>query len=195
MRSITFLPLLLLLALPVVARADRNPDFDDDAKPILRQQPGLLEFVEANFKVKDTGTAQYPGDDTRRPQPPFMFQAKPRGEHGPYHLMLLIQPGPANHILNVVDMNHVHLNQPIPVETQPAPGPQSTPPPPVASSSAPSTPPAAIVPPPATQAPPPPQTPTADTPTGPIQSATTNQPAPATAPSLEPPPDPAPATH
>ena len=35
--------LMTLLSAPLTAWADANPDFDDDAKPILRAQPGLLD--------------------------------------------------------------------------------------------------------------------------------------------------------
>jgi hypothetical protein len=188
MRLFTFLPLILLLTLPVAARADRNPDFDDDAKPILRMQPGLLRYVETTFEVKDSGIAKYPGNDDRPPQPPFMFQAKQRGEPGPYHLVLLIQPGPINHILNVVDMNHVHLNGlPPGIVQQPAPSPQTAPTP----TAHPSTGSAQT---PAGQPPAPVQTPTSDTPSGPIQAGPASQSA-SSAPSLQPPPDSPPAAQ
>lgn len=179
-----------LLALPVAAHADRNPDFDDDATPILRMQPGLLQYVKQNFEVKDTGTAKYPGNDDRRPRPPYIFLAKPHGASGPYNLRLLIQPGPQGHILNVVDMTKVHIESPggnAPHVTQQAPpahaAKQPTPsqPAPVSQTSAP----AAQAP--ASNAP----EPTADTPSGPIGGPGTSS----TQPSLEPPPDPAPATH
>jgi hypothetical protein len=189
MKLSTLLPLVVLLALPAAARADQNPDFDDDAKPILRLQPGLLEYVEARFEVKDTGTAKYPGDDNRRPRPPFMFRAKARGESGPYHLMLLIQPGPVNHILNVVDMNRVHLDVPPPAAPQPAPAVVQQPSPQPATAT-PVNPPAvgAQTPAPAATTSALTQAPTADTPSGPIPAAPGGQ----TAPSLQPPPDPAP---
>jgi hypothetical protein len=194
MKLLILLSTICLLAFPMAARADRNPDFDDDAKPILRLQPGLLEYVETHFKVKDTGAAKYPGTDDRPPQPPFMFQAKPRGEPGPYHLMLLIQPGPANHILNVVDMNRIHLDRPLQATPTPAPAvvhqPTSQPTTPSASINQP----AAGAPTPANQTPAPSQTPTSDTPSGPIQPGPGN-PSPSTAPSLEPPPDPTPTAH
>ena len=97
-----FFPLALLcVALPV--RADRNPDFDDDAKPILKMQPHLLDYVRHNFEVRDTGIARIPGDDDRPPQPPFIFKARPRGSSGAFFITLLIQPGPEGRILKVVD--------------------------------------------------------------------------------------------
>ena len=68
-----------LLFTPVLARADANPDFDDDAKPILRMQPGLVSYVRSHFEVKDTGKAKYPGDDDHRPEPPYIFRARPIG--------------------------------------------------------------------------------------------------------------------
>ncbi|MCE0497191.1 MAG: hypothetical protein LV481_04510 [Methylacidiphilales bacterium] len=189
MKLLILLATICLLTFPMAARADRNPDFDDDAKPILRLQPGLLEYVETHFKVKDTGTAKYPGTDDRAPQPPYMFQAKPRGEPGPYHLMLLIQPGPANHILNVVDMNRVHLDRPFQTAPTPAPTVAHQPTPQPTIPSAPTNQPAESA-----QTPAPSQTPTADTPSGPIQASPGNQ-SPSTAPSLEPPPDPTPTNH
>src|SRR5271156_2885626 len=101
--------ILALFAAPLAAWADANPDFDDDAKPILKMQPGLLRYVESRFEVKDTGAAKYPGDDDHPPGPPYIFRARPIGSHGPYNLRLLIQPGQPGHILGVVDMTKVHL--------------------------------------------------------------------------------------
>jgi hypothetical protein len=175
-----------LLALPLLARADRNPDFDEDAKPILRQQPGLIQYVHSHFEVRDTGQARVPGDEDHRPQPPYIFSARPRGSDGPYNLRLLIQPGPVNRILNVVDITRVHFNAPgeapapEPVVQQPAPAPTPAPQPmPSTVGAAPSS---------DTSSNPGagPATPTADTPSGPINSSG------GTTPSLEPPPDPSP---
>ncbi|MEJ0000454.1 MAG: hypothetical protein WDO13_15625 [Verrucomicrobiota bacterium] len=58
---------LALMAAPVAAWASAYPDFDEDAKPILRSQPGLLNYVKSRFEIKDTGMAKYPGDDDHRP--------------------------------------------------------------------------------------------------------------------------------
>lgn len=172
-----------LLAAPLAVWADTNPDFDDDAKPILRMQPGLIEFVESRFDVKDTGTAKYPGDDNRPPQPPYIFKARPAGSSGPYTLRLLIQPGPVNHILNVVDITRIHPT-----------APRQTPPPQqIAANQA-----HPQMQPPAPQAPAPsqsPSEPTSDTPSGPIMDNGNQVPSSPTAPSLQPPPDPAPTTH
>ena len=157
-------------------------------------QPGLLQYVESRFDVKDTGTAKYPGDDDRRPSPPYIFRARPVGSNGPFNLRLLIQPGPPGHILGVVDITKVHPtappNGPRPqpsVAGQPPPRPSLRrkrpaspgPPAPSASSSA-----------SASQQP---SEPTADTPSGPIMDSG-SQPSSAQ-PSLEPPPDPAPPAH
>jgi hypothetical protein len=97
---------------PLAAWADTNPDFDDDAKPILKMQPGLIRYVESRFEVKSTGTAKYPGDDDHPPGPPYIFRARPLGSHGPYNLRLLIQPGEPGHILGVVDITKAHLTNP-----------------------------------------------------------------------------------
>ncbi len=192
--------IVALFALPLAAWAGANPDFDDDAKPILKMQPGLLQFVESSFDVKDTGTAKYPGDDDRPPGPPFIFFARPAGSHGPYNLRLLIQPGSPGHILGVVDITKVHLTAPPNSSSQPSvanqpQGPQSQPPsqapgpvseaPPVAQAPAPSAPAPA----------PQPSEPTADTPSGPIMDSGNQAPPSSAQPSLAPPPDPAPSTH
>ena len=194
---------LALVTAPVAAWADANPDFDDDAKPILRVQPGLIQYVQSRFQVKETGTAKIPGDDDRRPAPPYIFRARPIGSSGPYNLRLLIQPGPPGHILGVVDMAKVHLTEPGSAPSQPAMANQ--PPPQYAPSQQPSEPPQQQQPAsapaqepeqtaPTTQAPAQqPSEPTADTPSGPImgpdQSSSNQQP------SLAPPPDPAPAAQ
>jgi hypothetical protein len=191
---------LALVAAPLLVRADANPDFDDDATPILRVQPGLVEYIHHHFEVKDTGTAKYPGDDDHRPLPPYIFRARPLGSHGPFNLRLLIQPGPPRRILNVVDITRVHLSAPGEAPSAPVP-----PAPPVVAEQPP-TPPAPPtyqsptlsegdekpMPPSTPSAPQPPATPsepTADTPSGPILAPGTSS---SNAPSLAPPPDPAP---
>jgi hypothetical protein len=206
--------LVAFFAAPLVARADANPNFDDDAKPILKMQPGLLQYVESRFEVKETGAAKYPGDDDRAPAPPYIFRARAVGSHGPYNLRLLIQPGPAGHILGVVDINKVHMNAPgnpgsgPSMANQPPPQEQS-PQEPLQPSAAPAQPnPSAQVPelsePPVAQQPPlnqaqapaqqpqpapqSPTAPTADTPSGPIMDSGSSN----NGQNLAPPPDPAP---
>jgi len=198
--------LAALLAVPALAWADVNPDFDDDAKPILKMQPGLLQYVESRFDVKDRGTAKFPGDDDRRPGPPYIFRARPIGSHGPFNLRLLIQPGEPGHILGVVDITKVHINPPGTPPSEPAvanqPPPQEPPqgyqPPSVQvpALSAPAPDQQQQAPAPSAQAPaqsqsPQPSEPTADTPSGPIM-APNGQGAPSGQSTLAPPPDPAP---
>jgi hypothetical protein len=188
--------LLAILAAPLSAWAHANPDFDDDAKPILRMQPGLLQYVESRFDVKDTGTAKYPGDDDRSPSPPYIFRARPVGSSGPYNLRLLIQPGPEGHILGVVDITKVHVPQPATHLAPPAvakePPPQQYQPPqqtapsisqgPVTQPSEPSAPAASQQP----------SGPTADTPSGPIMDSASSSTPSSNQSGLTPPPDPAP---
>ncbi|MCE0521625.1 MAG: hypothetical protein LV480_01795 [Methylacidiphilales bacterium] len=174
--------ILALIASPLAAWADANPNFDDDAKPILRTQPGLLKYVKSRYEVKDTGVAKYPGDDDHRPGPPYIFSARPLGSHGPYNLRLLIQPGAPGHILGVVDITKVHLNQPVAPSSQPA---VASHPPPQPPQQAPAQAPAS-----AQQ----PSEPTADTPSGPIMDSSNQAPS-SNQQNLQPPPDPAPDTH
>jgi hypothetical protein len=181
-----------LFVMPMAAWADANPDFDDDAKPILKMQPGLLQYVESRFDVKDTGTAKYPGDDDRRPGPPYIFRARPLGSDGPYNLRLLIQPGQPGHILGVVDITKVHLTAPGNPPSQPSVANQPPAPPasaqiPALSAPVPSNP----APSPAAPAAQQPSAPTADTPSGPIMESGNQAPS-SNPPSLAPPPDPAP---
>jgi hypothetical protein len=182
-----------LFAAPLAAWADANPDFDDDAKPILRMQPGLLEYVRSSFEIKDTGTAKFPGDDDHAPRPPFIFRARPMGSSGPFNLRLLIQPGPPGHILGVADITKIHLTTPPAPSAPPVPAVASQPSvqqqgaPPVSQPTAPQTAPAPT---------PVPAEPNSDTPSGPINSngqVTPLPPQPSSAQSLAPPPDPAPA--
>jgi hypothetical protein len=197
---------LALISAPVAAWADANPDFDEDAKPILKAQPGLIQYIQSRFQVKDTGTAKYPGDDDHRPVPPYIFRARPIGSNGPYNLRLLIQPGPPGHILGVVDITKVHITEPGGAPSQPAvasqpppqapptPQPPEPPQPPPVSAPAQAQAPEPPTPPPTPSAPASepasqPSEPSADTPSGPIMgngSPSSGQP------SLAPPPDPAP---
>jgi len=184
-----------LFALPISAWADRNPDFDDDAKPLLRMQPGLLEFVESRFQVKDTGVAKVPGDDERHAMPPYIFQAKPRGYPGSYYLTLLIQPGHPGHILKIVDPTKPNggaapRNEEAPESPEPTSNYQPAPPPSQPSTVSHSTTTVKTT----VQSTKTPTAPTAETPSGPVAAPFPPPPS-STAPSLEPPPDPAPATH
>jgi hypothetical protein len=133
MKPSPFLPCLgaILMACPLLVRADANPDFEHDAKPILEQQPGLVQYVHSHFVVKETGVARVPGSEAQPPQPPFIFSARPRGNAGPFYLRLLIQPGPAGHILKVADVRKLPNGtpEPSPIPEQPeettqAPAPQ-----------------------------------------------------------------------
>jgi len=206
-----------LVALPLAAWADVNPDFDDDAKPILKMQPGLLQYVESRFEVKDRGTAKFPGDDDHPPGPPYIFRARPIGSSGPYNLRLLIQPGEPGHILGVVDITKVHLHPPGGASSAPGianqPPPQEAPqqePPEVSQNPAVQIPslaapapdqqqqaPAQQQPAPAPQAPAAqqPSAPTADTPSGPIMAPDNQSSSSSNPPSLAPQPDPAPASQ
>src|ERR1700677_3479036 len=193
LRTILFPTVSALALAPLAVCAHTNPDFDDDATPILRMQPGLIQYVHSRFEVKDTGTAKIPGDDDVSPQPPFIFRARPIGSSGAFNLRLLIQPGPPGHILNVVDITKAHIrapgapSQPPAIANQPAPNPDAQQP--VLSAPAPtasSTPAPAPAEAPAANSQP--TEPTADTPSGPVPGTP-----PQSSPSLTPPPDPAPA--
>jgi hypothetical protein len=118
MKSFTLsLAAMLVLAAPLLTLADTNPDFEQDAKPILASQPGLVHYVHSHFVVKEVGVARVPGNAGQPPQPPFIFSARPRGVTGPFYLRLLIQPGPEGRILKVADMRKLAPGQPEPGPT------------------------------------------------------------------------------
>jgi hypothetical protein len=179
MKSLSFSFLACTAAVLVTgslcAKADTKPNFDDDAKPILNQQPGLIQFVESRFQVKDTGIAKYPGNDDHAPVPPYIFRARERGSNGPYNLRLLIQPGPPGHILGIVkDSTPTPQQSAVTQSTVPAHTPVQTP-----QVQAPAEQPPAL---------------TSDTPSGPVGVTNSTSPS-ANAPGLAPPADPAPQTH
>jgi hypothetical protein len=173
MKTSLFIPCLgaILMACPMVAWADANPDFEHDAKPLLDQQPGLVQYIHSHFVVKEVGVARMPGTADQPPQPPFIFSARPRSSTGPFYLRLLIQPGPVGHILKVADIRKLPSGTPIPSpvpeqpeETAQAPAqPASEPPQQPISSSSPSSTPAEN---PAASST---SQPTASTPSGPIR--------------------------
>jgi hypothetical protein len=154
-----------VLAVPALARADANPDFERDAKPILAAQPGLVQYVHAHFVVKETGVARVPGTPEQPPQPPFIFSARPRGASGAFYLRLLIQPGPAGRVLKVADIRRLPAGAPElapqPEETAAASAPSSVPH--IVGSSTPSTAPA-----PSSDSDQSASQPSADTPSGPV---------------------------
>jgi hypothetical protein len=175
MKTSHFLPVLgvILVTLPVIARADANPDFEHDAKPILEQQPGLVQYIHSHFVVKETGVARLPGNGEQPPQPPFIFSARPRNATGAFYLRLLIQPGPTGHILKVADVRRLpnRTPEPTPLPEQPEETAQAPVQPPASEpsqepigSSAPASAPAENPAPSSTSQP------TASTPSGPIRN-------------------------
>ena len=147
-----FLAALAFAFCPEFAQADAYPDFDSDARPLLARQPGLIEYVRAHFEVKEKGVARIPGHGDALPQPPFIFNARPKGHTGPFYLALLIQPGTPGHIMKVADVRKLPIDDippqqhatpaSVPAQFIPAPAavsaaPQSQPlaPPPDASDS------------------------------------------------------------
>ena len=188
--SLRFILPAFALLLPILARADGNPDFERDAKPILARQPGLVQYIHAHYLVQETGLAKYPGTADHPPGPPFIFNAKPRGASGPFYLRLLIQPGPAGHILKVADIRKLRNEAPpqenapavasrpveqpaVPVQTQPIQAPAPAVNQPAASSVTP---------------------PGSDVPSGPIPDSSSAPSSSGSSTNLTPPPDPAPAT-
>jgi hypothetical protein len=198
--SLRFLaPLGAFLLLTAPVWADHDPDFDEDAMPILEQQPHLVDYVHTHYDVKNPGEAKIPGDAQHPPGPPFIFQARPRHSSGPFYLRLLIQPGAPGHILKVVDMRNVHLPAPgdVPANEPASQGPPGAPPAqpqeqPAATAPAPTSP-AATTPPPATGSST--QGVTSATPSGPIRDSGSGASTGSSNTDLAPPPDPAPTTQ
>jgi hypothetical protein len=162
------------------AQADSRPDFNRDAKPILRTQPQLLHYVKVHFDVQETGYARTPGDDQHAPPPPYIFRAKPRGANGPYTITLFIEPGAPGHVLYVKKTGPLAAAGNLPAASYP-PGDNNAPfnsagDAPAPSNAAATTPPNGFV------------GVDSSTPSGPIKAPSGN----ATAPDLTPPPETAP---
>lgn len=146
----------------------RYPDFDNDAKPILRHQSHLLHYVLSHYDVKPIGYSKYPGNDQHPPLPPFIFQARPVDSDGPYTIGLYISDGDPGHILRVFHINAQKTSEPN--TPQPTPSPQNSPPPEEAPTGSPQNLPQDSLP---TPSPVPTQTnaaPTSDIPTGPLNN-------------------------
>ena len=76
-------------------------------------QPGLLQYVQQRFDVKGYRQRQsIPATMIAARRHLHFPRARPIGTNGPFNLRLLIQPAPPGHILGVVDITKVHLNQP-----------------------------------------------------------------------------------
>jgi hypothetical protein len=187
--SLRFVLPAFALLLPILARADGNPDFERDAKPILNRQPGLVQYVNAHYLVQETGLAKFPGTADHPPGPPFIFNAKPRGASGPFYLRLLIQPGPAGHILKVADVRKLKNGAP-PQENASAVASG-----PVEQPAAPAQPAPSQTPAPAANQPISSSPPGSDVPSGPIPDSGSTPSSSGSSSSLTPPPDPAPATQ
>jgi hypothetical protein len=90
-----------VLAFSSTACADGQASFENDGKSVLSLQPGLIEYVDEHFQVKDAGIAKEAGNQEQPPQPPFIFHARVKGSSGPYNIRLLVQPGTPGHILGI----------------------------------------------------------------------------------------------
>ena len=118
MRSL--LPGLALLfalacAFPAPARAGVSVSLQEDGFPFLKKDPALLDFVQKCFEIENVGWAPNNGqsftNSTGGPRIlPYGFRAKPKGQDGPYTVLVLIEQnavGDGGHLtrtpLNKVD--------------------------------------------------------------------------------------------
>jgi hypothetical protein len=90
-------PLLILAVLLL----HQSPSFAggsitiDDLRPILDQQPKLWEFFQTQFDISQHGVGLRLGKDWGELEgtriAPYEFEAKMRGDPGPYNLKLIIE--------------------------------------------------------------------------------------------------------
>ena len=101
LRSLALVPWVFLAAAAVVpgasARAGTGSSvgFLEDATPFLKQNPALLEFINKTLDIEDIGWAREGGRTFNKPEGdrilPYGFRAKPKGQPGPYTVLVLIE--------------------------------------------------------------------------------------------------------
>ncbi|MDE1171857.1 MAG: hypothetical protein PW734_11745 [Verrucomicrobium sp.] len=107
MRALILLAAVLLAAAAPLRAEGGSVGFQEDAVPQLKKAPGLLDFVRKTLEVEDVGWAVNGGRTfTNRqgvPVLPYGFRAKPKGQHGAYTVLLVIEEDAAHHsvILNI----------------------------------------------------------------------------------------------
>jgi len=91
---ILFAAAFVSACLVVSAYAEGSITFADDALPVLRREPELLKFVQQSLDVAPGGwgvrLGRDFGADVGKRIPPFSFEARPKGQKGPYTLLLVI---------------------------------------------------------------------------------------------------------
>ncbi len=99
LRPLALVPLAFLAAAAVMplesARAGSSVGFIEDATPFLKQNPALLEFINKTLDIEDIGWAREGGRTFNKPEGdrilPYGFRAKPKGQSGPYTVLVLIE--------------------------------------------------------------------------------------------------------
>ncbi|MCX6847374.1 MAG: hypothetical protein NTY98_00480 [Verrucomicrobia bacterium] len=68
--------------------------FEDQAVPLLKTQPALLQFVQQSLDVAPVGSGvrlgKEFGESTGKRITPFSFEARPKGAAGPFSLLLIV---------------------------------------------------------------------------------------------------------
>ena len=90
---------LLLAAAAVIpleiASAGSSVGFIEDATPFLKDDPALLELINKTLDIEDIGWAREGGRTFNKPEGervlPYGFRAKPKGQAGPYTVLVLIE--------------------------------------------------------------------------------------------------------
>ncbi len=96
---------------PATARAGSSVGFIEDAVPFLKKDPSLLEFITKTLDIEDIGWAREGGRTFNKPEGerilPYGFRAKPKGQDGPYTLLVLVEAnnGGKGVILTVVPLD------------------------------------------------------------------------------------------
>ncbi len=95
-RCAFFSPAWLFFCAPLLpARAGVSVSLQEDAFPLLKNSPALVEFIKKTLDVEDVGWAQNMGRSFINPTGdrvlPYGFRAKPLGQAGAYTLLLLIE--------------------------------------------------------------------------------------------------------
>ena len=91
--------LALFFTLLLPAGAGVSVSLQEDADPFLRKDPALFDIVHKCFEIEYVGWAPNNGqsftNSTGGPHVlPYGFRAKPKGQDGPYTVLVLIEQNP-----------------------------------------------------------------------------------------------------
>lgn len=99
--------LALLFALVLPVQAGVSVSLQEDAFPFLKKDPSLLEFIQKSLEIENVGWAPNNGQSFTNSTGgarvlPYGFRAKPKGQSGPYTILVLLQQNDAGNGVQLI---------------------------------------------------------------------------------------------